>query len=104
MRRLLATAALLGALLALVFGAVAAQPAAAVPPTEIEIVTDSADPELSASNGSTLESAVVATFVILLIGASAVGPWLARTTAAELDRRLRPIPVHTDEHVIRRQY
>ena len=105
MRRLVATAVLLGAILALVFGAVIiAQPAAAAPPTEIEIVTDSADPELSASNGSHLESAVVATFVILLIAASAVGPWLARTTAAEFDRRLRPIAVRTDEQLIRRQY
>ena len=104
MRRIVAPAALLGAILALVFGAVAAQPAAAAPPTEIEIVTDSADPELSASNGSHLESAVVATFVILLIAASAVGPWLARTTAAELDRRLRPIPVRSEEALIRRQY
>lgn len=103
MRRLVATAALLGALLALVFGAVAAQPAAAAP-AEIEIVTDSADPELSASNGSRLESAVVSTFVILLIAASAVGPWLARSTAAQLDRRLRPIPVRTDDVLIRRQY
>lgn len=103
MRRLVATAVLLGALLALVFGAVAAQPATAAP-SEIEIVTDSADPELSASNGSPLESAVVSTFVILLIAASAVGPWLARSTAAQLDRRLRPIPVRTDDVLIRRQY
>ena len=104
MRRLVATAAFLGAILALIFGAVIAQPAAASAPTEIEIVTDSADPELSASNGSQLESAVVATFVILLIAASAVGPWLARTTAAELDRRLRPIAVRSHEQLIRRQY
>ena len=103
MRRLVATAALLGALLALVFGAVTAQPAAAAP-TEIEIVTESGNPELSASHGSQVESAVTATFVILLIAASALGPWLARRTAAELDQRLRPIHVRSDESLIRRQY
>lgn len=104
MRRLVATAALLGASLALIVGAVNIQPAGADPPAEIEIVTDTADPELSASNGSQVESAVVTTFVMLLIAASAVGPWLARTTAAQLDRRLRPIPVRSDEHPIHRQY
>ena len=103
MRRIVATAALLGVLLALVFGAVAAQPASAAPTTEIEIVT-SPDPELSSSTGSQVESAVVATFVILLIAASSVGPWLARTRAAELDRRLRPITVRTDDSLIRRQH
>lgn len=104
MRRLVATAALLGAFLALMVGAVNVQPAGASAPAEIEIVTDAADPELSASNGSRVESAVVATFVVLLISASAVGPWLARTTAAEIDRRLRPIPIRGNEHLIRRQY
>lgn len=104
MRRLLATAALLGAILALIIGAFSAPPAGAAAPAEIEIVTDAADPELSANHGSQMESAVVATFVVLLIAASAVGPWLARTTAGELDRRLRPIHVRTDDHLIRRQY
>ena len=104
MRRLLATAVLLGAIIATAFGAFVAQPAAAAEPTEIEIVTDSADPELSASHGSQTESAVVATFVILLIAASAVGPWLARTAAAEFDRRMQPLPVRSDESLIRRQY
>lgn len=106
MRRLLATAAVLGALLAVVVGVVTAAPAAASASgaAEIEIVTDGSNPELSSSTGSHVETGVAATFIVLLIGASAAGPWLARTTAAELDRRLRPIPVRSDDRVIRPQH
>lgn len=108
MRRLLATAALLGALLAVILGVgvVSAAPAAASVSggEEIEIVTGGSNPELSASTGAQVESGVAATFIMLLIGASAAGPWLVRTTAAELDRRLRPLPVRSDERVTVRQH
>lgn len=101
MRRFLGRVLLLGALLLGVLGGFTAQPASAAA-EEIDIVTTTADPELSANSDSRLESSVAVTFVVLLIAASAAGPWLARTTAHELDRRLRPLPVRTDERGLRR--